>query len=83
MYRQKNMSGNLENVGYASSGKEGLYNILIMEEVQTIVACGAGTVTKRVYPDGRIERCDNVKDVNLYISKIEEMIDRKRKLFAD
>ncbi len=83
MYRQKNMSGNLENVGYASSGKEGLYNILIMEEVQTILAVGAGTVTKRVYPDGRIERCDNVKDVNLYISKIEEMIDRKRELFAD
>jgi len=54
-----------------------------MEEVQTIIACGAGTVTKRVYGDGRIERCDNVKDVNLYISKIEEMIDRKRQLFAD
>lgn len=54
-----------------------------MEEVQTIIACGAGTVTKRVYGDGRIERCDNVKDVALYISKIEEMIDRKRQLFAD
>ena len=54
-----------------------------VEEVQTIVACGAGTVTKRVYGDGRIERCDNVKDVALYISKIEEMIDRKRQLFAD
>ena len=83
LYRQKNMSGNFENTGYALPGKEGLYNILIMEEVQTIVACGAGTVTKRVYGDGRIERCDNVKDVNLYISKIEEMIDRKRQLFAD
>jgi len=83
LYRQKNMSGNFENVGYAVPGKEGIYNILIMEEVQTILAVGAGTVTKRVYPDGRIERCDNVKDVNLYISKIEEMIDRKRELFAD
>lgn len=51
--------------------------------MQTIVACGAGTVTKRVYPDGRIERCDNVKDVGLYIDKIDEMIDRKRKLFED
>ena len=47
------------------------------------VSRGAGTVTKRVYGDGRIERCDNVKDVALYISKIEEMIDRKRQLFAD
>ncbi len=83
LYRQKNMSGNFENVGYALDGKFGIYNILIMEEVQTIIACGAGTVTKRVYPDGRIERCDNVKDVALYISKIEEMIDRKRGLFKD
>ena len=83
MYRQKNMSGNLENVGYAKEGKEGIYNMLIMEEVQTIVAIGAGVVSKRVFGDGRIERCDNVKDVALYISKIEEMIDRKRQLFAD
>ncbi|MBP9996123.1 MAG: coproporphyrinogen dehydrogenase HemZ [Lachnospiraceae bacterium] len=83
LYRQKNMSGNFENVGYATEGKAGIYNILIMEEVQSIVALGAGTVTKRVYGDGRIERCDNVKDVTLYISKIDEMIDRKRELFKD
>ncbi len=81
LYRQKNMSGNFENVGYAKEGKYGIYNILIMEEVQSIVALGAGTITKRVYPDGRIERCDNVKDVGLYIEKIEEMIERKRRLF--
>ncbi len=83
LYRQKDMGGNLENTGMARNEKYGFYNILMMEEVQTIVACGAGTVTKRVYPDGRIERCDTVKDVNLYISKIEEMIDRKRVLFKD
>lgn len=83
LYRQKNMAGNLENVGYATEGNYGIYNILIMEEVQTIVACGAGTVTKRVYGDGRIERCDTVKDVGLYIEQIEEMIARKRRLFAD
>lgn len=83
LYRQKNMSGNFENTGYALPGKEGIYNIAIMEEVQTIVACGAGTVTKRVYGDGRIERCDDVKDVALYIDKIDEMIERKRELFAD
>lgn len=80
LYRQKNMSGNFENVGYSKEDKYGIYNILIMEEKQTIVACGTGTITKRVYPDGRIERCDNVKDVGLYIEKIEEMIERKRKL---
>lgn len=82
LYRQKNMSGNFENVGYAKPGKEGIYNILIMEEKQTIVALGAGSITKVVLPDGRIERCDNVKDVSLYIEKIDEMIERKKSLFA-
>ena len=83
LYRQKNMSGNFENVGYAKPDKYGLYNILIMEEKQTIVALGAGSITKRVWADGRIERCDNVKDVGLYIDKIDEMIERKRALFAE
>ncbi|MCM1049713.1 MAG: coproporphyrinogen dehydrogenase HemZ [Clostridiales bacterium] len=80
LYRQKNMSGNFENVGYAKEGKYGIYNMLIIEEIQTIAACGAGTITKRVYPDGLIKRCDNVKDVELYIDKIDEMIERKRAL---
>ena len=83
LYRQKNMAGNFENVGYAKEGKYGIYNILIMEEVQTIVACGAGSILKRVYPDGRIERCDNVKDVAQYIERIDEMIERKRVLLSD
>ena len=82
LYRQKNISGNFENTGYARPGKAGIYNILINEEVQSIVALGAGTVTKRVYGyDGRIERCDNVKDVKLYMSQIDEMIRRKADLF--
>ena len=59
------------------------YNIINLEEKQTIVACGAGSVSKRVYPSGRIERCENVKDVALYIEKIDEMVERKRRLFAD
>lgn len=83
LYRQKNMSGNFENVGYARDGKYGIYNILINEEVQTIVALGAGSITKRVYPDGRIERCENVKDPALYIEEIDEMIERKRVLLND
>jgi len=81
LYRQKNIAGNMENVGYAR--KAGIYNILIMEEKQTIVACGAGSVSKRVYPDGRIERCENVKDVASFIERIDEMIERKRKLLED
>ena len=83
LYRQKNMSGNFENVGYARPGKYGIYNILIMEEKQTIVALGAGSISKRVYQDGRIERCENVKDVAQYIERIDEMIERKRKLLED
>ena len=83
LYRQKNMAGNFENVGYAKSGKEGIYNILMMEEVQDIVALGAGSISKRVYPDGRIERCENVKDVASFIERIDEMIERKRKLLTD
>lgn len=83
LYRQKNISGNFENTGYARPGKAGIYNILINEEVQSIVALGAGTVTKRVYGyDGRIERCDNVKDAKLYMSQIDEMIQRKKALFS-
>ena len=88
LYRQKNMAGNFENVGYAAPGKAGVYNVLIMEEKQTIVACGAGASTKRVWnepnPDGthRIERCENVKDVGQYIERIDEMIERKSRLFT-
>ena len=74
------MSGNFENVGYAKEDRPGLYNILIMEEVQTIVALGAGSITKRVHPDGLIERCENVKEVSQYIERIGEMIERKRVL---
>lgn len=81
LYRQKNMAGNFENVGYAAPGKECIYNILIMEEKQTIVACGAGTTTKVVFPkENRLERVENVKDVGLYIERIDEMIERKEKM---
>lgn len=81
LYRQKNMSGNFENVGYATEGNYGIYNILIMEEKQTIVACGAGTTTKVVFPaENRLERVENVKDVDQYIARIDEMIGRKEKM---
>jgi oxygen-independent coproporphyrinogen-3 oxidase len=79
LYRQKNMKGNFENVGYAKVDKAGIYNILIMEEKQPIIALGAGGSSKIVFDGGqRIERAENVKDVNNYISRIDEMIERKR-----
>jgi oxygen-independent coproporphyrinogen-3 oxidase len=84
LYRQKNIPGNLENIGYAKEGKESLYNILIMEEKQDIIAMGAGASTKCVYlPENRIERSENVKNVDHYIERIDEMIERKRTLLKD
>ena len=81
LYRQKNIAGNLENVGYAKPGREGLYNILIMEEKQTIVGIGAGASTKIVIPgENRIERIENVKNVKDYIERFDEMIERKAQL---
>ena len=81
LYRQKNMAGNFENVGYAAPGKACIYNILIMEEKQTIVGCGAGTTTKVAFPaENRLERVENVKDVGQYIERIDEMIARKEKM---
>ena len=78
-YRQKNMAGNFENVGYSREGKAGIYNILIMEEKQSILAAGAGASTKFVFEHGeRIERVENVKDLKNYVERIDEMIERKR-----
>ena len=84
LYRQKNMADNLENIGYARYGKEGLYNILIMEEKQTILALGAGGVSKFVFRDGgRIERVENVKSLVDYISRTDEMIKRKEDFISE
>lgn len=82
LYRQKNMAGNYENTGYAREGCFGIYNILIMEELEPIVALGPGSVSKVITREGKLVRSDNVKDVALYIEKIEEMIERKRELFS-
>lgn len=79
LYRQKNMVDNLENIGYARYGKEGLYNILIMEERQTILALGAGGVSKFVsHEKRRHKRVENVKSLVDYISRTDEMIKRKQ-----
>jgi len=82
MYRQKNMLGNFENVGYCLPGRQSLYNVLIMEETRPIWAAGAGAVTKLVF-GGRIERVFNVKNLNDYICRIDEMIKRKEDKYAD
>lgn len=78
MYRQKNMLGNMENVGYCHENKECIYNIQMIEEKQTIIALGADAVSKVVFlEENRIERFANVKDVREYIKRIDEMIEKK------
>ena len=67
LYRQKNILGNLENVGYSLPGMESLYNILIMEEQQTIVGLGCGAASKFIDPDtGKITHFANPKDPKSY-----------------
>jgi coproporphyrinogen dehydrogenase HemZ len=81
MYRQKNMVGNMENLGYSKEGKECLYNIQMIEDKQTIIALGADAVSKVVFlRENRIERFGNVKDIREYTSRIKEMVEEKKKL---
>ena len=82
LYRQKNMAGNLENVGYTKPNKACIYNIDVMEEISCTVACGANAISKRVFNGGeRIEREASPKDVKTYIDKIETIKLNKTKLF--
>lgn len=78
MYRQKNMVGSMENVGYATPSKEGIYNIQMIEEKQTIIALGADAVCKVVFlEENRHERFANLKDIKGYVERIDEMIEKK------
>lgn len=78
LYRQKNILGNLENVGYAKSGEESIYNIVIMEEVQTIIGVGCGASSKFIDPEtGKITQYYNPKDPAAYILTFEDSIEKK------
>lgn len=82
LYRQKYMTGSLENVGYARPGSECLYNIDVMEETHTVLALGAGAISKCVYPEeNRIERQPNAKNIVHYIEHVGEIIDKKSRFF--
>lgn len=80
MYRQKNIKGNLENVGYAKGDTRSVYNVKIMEEIQHIIALGGGGSSKLI-GSGRIERIFNFKDAPDYIRRFDEIIGRKEKTF--
>lgn len=81
LYRQRNTLGGLENVSFAKPGHEGLYNVFIMDETHTILAAGAGGVTKMRQPNGgRIDRVFNFKYPYEYISRFGEILARKKKV---
>ncbi len=84
LYRQKQMAGNQENVGYALPGHACQYNVDIMEETTHILALGAGGISKRIYPEeGHIGRAPNVSNIEQYIDRVDEMTQRKRTLFTE
>jgi len=84
LYRQKHMAGALENVGYCKNDTPCIYNIRIMDEHQSILALGAGGISKRYYPaENRLERVPNVSNYEIYIERLDEMIERKRLNFFE
>lgn len=84
LYRQKYQLGGLENVGFFRDNDICRFNIDSMEETSSIIAVGAGAITKRIFSiENRIEREANVKFIKDYIERIDEMIQRKRKLFEN
>ena len=82
LYRQKHTSGNTENIGYCLDDRLSLYNVRIMEEHQSILALGAGGISKIYFPaENRLERVANVSNYEIYIDRIDEMIRRKEEKF--
>lgn len=78
LYRQKHMAGAFENIGYSINDTDCLYNVRIMEEKQSIIALGAGGISKAYYPEeNRHERVPNVTNYEIYIQRLDEMIERK------
>ena len=83
LYRQKNTADNQENTGYAKPGCESLYNTYIMEELQTILAVGAGASTKLVDSNsGRIKRITNHKYPYEYLDRFDDILENKREIFS-
>lgn len=84
LYRQKNILGNLENVGYSKQKQESIYNIIIMEEMQTIIGLGCGAASKFIHPvTGKITHFANPKDPKTYNESFEKYTDEKIKLLEE
>ena len=83
LYRQKNMAGNLKNIGFSKEGKECLYNIFMMEEKHTVFGVGAGSSSKILFGNGRLERVDNGKDFRSYMEHFTEYQEKKRRVLEE
>lgn len=82
MYKQKYMSGNLENVGYCKKDKACVYNIHIMEEISSIIANGAGGISKRIFDCDRLERLANPKGIEVYLQRDNKILQDKKDFFS-
>jgi oxygen-independent coproporphyrinogen-3 oxidase len=84
LYRQKNILGNLENVGYALEGQDSIYNIMIMEEQQSIIGIGCGAASKFIHPKtGKITQFANPKDPKSYNDSFEHYTEAKIKILEE
>ena len=84
LYRQKHTSGNTENIGFCRDDAVSVYNIRIMEEAQSILALGAGGISKIWFPaENRLERVANVSNYEIYIDRLDEMMERKKNGFLE
>ena len=81
MYRQKDTELGLENTGFCKPGTHNVYNVAMMSYDSSVLSVGAGAMSKRAFPDGRYERCPNVKDVSLYINEAEKCARKKISFF--
>lgn len=81
LYRQKSMMANLENIGYALAGTQCKNNVTVMEEMLSVVACGAGAISKRLFEGNRIERLANLRDVKLYLEQFNDRLSKKLAFF--
>ncbi|MCL2062112.1 MAG: coproporphyrinogen dehydrogenase HemZ [Firmicutes bacterium] len=84
LYRQKLSLENLENIGYCLPDTQCVNNITVMEEMLSVAACGAGAISKLIFPSqNRIERLANIKDVKMYLERFDEQMHKKEKFLSN
>lgn len=82
MYRQKNIKGNSENIGYTKKDRECIYNMVMLEELETILGCGLGASSKIITGENKHETVRNFKSLEEYSKRIDEIINKKQTLLG-